>query len=134
MAAPVRCIRTRSRAFCVGRFDSVAVEATSYRLPFKGTITEWNRRLRAKPHSVLKGPLTVAYLKKLRDCDEVLGAFPTRCVGLRTLRVIVWQLPPSHHKDLERLDRSLAGSPQSVLHAVKFRTRAGEMIKPPNRR
>jgi uncharacterized protein YecE (DUF72 family) len=38
------------------------------------------------------------------------------------LRVILWQLPPSLHKNLERLDRFLAVLPKSgVRHAVEFR-------------
>jgi uncharacterized protein YecE (DUF72 family) len=108
-------------SFYAERFDTVEVNATFYRLPFKGMITGWNRRLPAEFHLVLKGPRTVTHLKKLRDCDRALEAFLDRCLELRTLKVILWQLPPSLHRDLERLDEFLTGLPESVRHAVEFR-------------
>ncbi len=108
-------------SFYAERFDTVEVNATFYRLPFKGMITGWNRRLPAAFHLVLKGPRSVTHLKKLRDCERALTAFLDRIGELRTLKVILWQLPPSLHKDLARLDEFLAGLPHTVRHAVEFR-------------
>ncbi|MBI2536765.1 MAG: DUF72 domain-containing protein [Gemmatimonadetes bacterium] len=39
----------------------------------------------------------------------------------KTLRVILWQLPPSLHRDLDRLNRFLSALPRWVRHAVEFR-------------
>ncbi len=108
-------------SFYAERFDTVEVNATFYRLPFRGMITGWNRRLPASFHLVLKGPRSVTHLKKLRDCDRALTAFLDRVGELRTLKVILWQLPPSLHKDLERLHEFLSGLPATVRHAVEFR-------------
>ncbi len=108
-------------AYYATRFDAVEVNATFYRLPFRGMITGWNRRLPRRFHLVVKGPRTVTHLKKLAGCQEPLAAFLERVLALETLRVILWQLPPSLHRDLERLDRFLAALPRSVRHAVEFR-------------
>ena len=116
------CVKGAERlSFYADRFDTVEVNATFYRMPFKGMIAGWNRRLPAAFHLVLKGPRTVTHLRKLRNCDEALEAFLDRALELRTLKVILWQLPPSLRKDLERLEDFLAALPQSVRHAVEFR-------------
>jgi uncharacterized protein YecE (DUF72 family) len=108
-------------SFYAERFETVEVNATFYRLPFKGMITGWNRRLPSSFHLVLKGPRAVTHMKKLRDCDKALEAFLERALQLHTLKVILWQLPPVLHRDLERLDAFLAGLPERVRHAVEFR-------------
>ena len=40
---------------------------------------------------------------------------------LKYLKVILWQLPPNLHKDVQRLDAFLAQLSRSVRHAVEFR-------------
>ncbi len=108
-------------SFYVRHFNTVEINATFYRLPFTGMITGWNRRLPEEFHLAVKGPRTVTHLKKLADCAEPLGRFLERVRELRTLRVILWQLPPSLRKDLDRLDGFLATLPRGPRHAVEFR-------------
>ncbi len=107
--------------FYAERFDTVEVNSTFYRLPFRGMILGWNRRLPPSFHLVVKGPRRVTHLKKLVDCAEPLRAFLDRVGGLRTLKVILWQLPPSLHEDIPRLEDFLASLPGGVRHAVEFR-------------
>ncbi len=108
-------------AYYATQFDTVEVNATFYRLPFAGMITGWNRRLPADFHMVLKGPRSVTHHRKLLDCDDQLRAFFDRVSALETLKVVLWQLPPSLHRDTERLERFLAGLAQGIRHAVEFR-------------
>jgi uncharacterized protein YecE (DUF72 family) len=108
-------------SFYAQKFNTVELNASFYRTPTKPMIDAWNRRLAAGFHLVLKGPRTVTHLKKLRDCREPLEMFLGRALQLRTLRVILWQLPPSLHQDAARLDEFLSGLPQQVRHAVEFR-------------
>ncbi len=103
------------------RFDTVEINATFYRLPYRNLIAGWNRRLPRSFRLVVKGSRTVTHLKKLAGCGEALGTFLGRVLDLRTLRVVLWQLPPSLHRDPERLDRFLALLPDRVRHAVEFR-------------
>lgn len=111
--------------FYAEKFDTVEVNATFYRMPTQTMIDAWNRRLPDEFHLVLKGSRLVTHLKKLQDCREPLEAFWDRARRLRALRVLLWQLPPSLHKNVERLDRFLAGLPEDkdkqVRHAVEFR-------------
>ena len=108
-------------SFYARRFDTVEVNASFYRIPTRAMIDAWNRRLAAGFHLVLKGSRTVTHLKKLRNCEERLGMFLERALQLRSLRVILWQLPPSLHKDVARLGEFLSGLPGKVRHAVEFR-------------
>ncbi len=108
-------------SFYATRFSTVEVNATFYRLPTQAMIDAWNRRLPAGFHLVVKGSRVITHLKKLADCSEPLGMFLDRVAQLRALRVILWQLPPSLHKDPDRLERFLAALPTDWRHAVEFR-------------
>jgi len=107
--------------YYAGQFDTVELNASFYRTPTQTMIDAWNRRLPEGFALVVKGPRTVTHRKKLRDCHEPLERFFERVLQLRRLGVILWQLPPSLHKDVERLDTFLAGLPGRVRHAVEFR-------------
>ena len=104
-----------------GKFDTVEVNSTFYRVPFKGMITGWNRRLPRGFHLVVKGSRRVTHLKKLVDCAEPLQAFLERVLELKRLKVILWQLPPSLHEDIPRLEDFLASLPAGARHALEFR-------------
>jgi uncharacterized protein YecE (DUF72 family) len=108
-------------AFYAGQFDTVEVNATFYRLPTQVMIDAWNRRLPAGFHLVLKASREVTHRKKLLDCAESVTLFLDRARKLRRLEVILWQLPPSLHKDLVRLEAFLAMLPATIRHAVEFR-------------
>lgn len=103
------------------QFDTVEVNATFYRNPAPTAIKAWNTRLGPGFHLVVKGSRAVTHLKKLHDFDEALGRCLDRVLQLRRLRVILWQLPPSLHVDVDRLDAFLRVLPISVRHAVEFR-------------
>ncbi|MGK7345852.1 MAG: DUF72 domain-containing protein [Candidatus Nitrospinota bacterium M3_3B_026] len=108
-------------AYYAERFDTVEVNATFYRTPFQGMIDSWNRRLDPGYHLVVKGPRRVTHLKKLKDCADPLKKFLDRVLQLKSLKVILWQLPPSLGRDTDRLDEFLSGLPKKIRHAVEFR-------------
>ena len=108
-------------AFYVTRFDTVEINATFYRLPTQTMLDAWNGRLPEGFHLVAKGSRVITHLKKLSDCQESLQIFLDRVKQLHALRAILWQLPPSLGKDVDRLDRFLAALPQDIRHAVEFR-------------
>jgi len=102
-------------------FDTVEVNASYYRTPTQTMIDAWNRRLRKNFHLVLKGNRMVTHRKKLKGHEKALDFFLKRSLQLDQLKIILWQLPPSLHKDVERLDDFLTGLPKDVRHAVEFR-------------
>jgi uncharacterized protein YecE (DUF72 family) len=118
-------------SFYTGRFDTVEVNASFYRFPTGPMVAAWNRRLTRGFHLVLKGHRQITHRKKIRDCDEVLAAFLERVLPLRTLRVMLWQLPPSLRRDTGRLEefltllravfRGAGGARRKIRHAVEFR-------------
>lgn len=108
-------------AYYAGLFDTVEVNATFYRLPWTGVILGWNRRLPDGFHLVVKGSRLVTHRKRLLDGDAERDTFLERVSALQTLKVVLWQLPPGLHRDVERLDRFLGGLPTWVRHAVEFR-------------
>jgi uncharacterized protein YecE (DUF72 family) len=108
-------------SFYAERFDTVEVNATFYRNPPPTAIKAWNTRLGPDFHLVVKGSRAVTHLKKIKDCGGQLKACLYRVLQLKRLRVILWQLPPSLHKDVDRLDRFLSMLPRKVRYAVEFR-------------
>ena len=110
-------------AFYCREFDTVEVNATFYRLPTEAMVGAWNRTLTRRFHLVVKGSRLVTHVKKLADCSEPLEVFWGRARQLRSLRAILWQLPPSLSKDVQRLERFLSHLPgrETVRHAVEFR-------------
>jgi uncharacterized protein YecE (DUF72 family) len=108
-------------AYYTRRFDTVEVNVTFYRLPFTGMVAGWNRRLPRRFHLVVKGPRVVTHLRKLVDCRQELDRFFERVGALRTLKVVLWQLPPGLARDEERLAAFLEQLPHRVRHAVEFR-------------
>jgi uncharacterized protein YecE (DUF72 family) len=102
-------------------FPTVELNASFYRLPTETMINSWNRRLPKTFHMAVKGWRSVTHLAKLLNCEEPLHTFLARVEPLQTLRVILWQLPPSLHFDPERLDGFLKQLPEKFRYAVEFR-------------
>ncbi len=107
--------------FYAQHFPAVELNASFYRLPTANMIAAWNRRLPGDFHMAVKGWRSITHLSKLVDCGDKVELFVSRVEGLKTLRVILWQLPPSLHIDLERIDNFLGCLPQKFRYAVEFR-------------
>jgi uncharacterized protein YecE (DUF72 family) len=108
-------------SFYARLFNTVEVNATFYRIPTQTMIAAWNRRLGPEFHLVVKGSRAVTHVKKIANCREQLDKFLERVMQLDRLRLILWQLPPSLHKDVDRLERFLVMLPETIRHAVEFR-------------
>lgn len=107
--------------YYAGQFNTVEVNATFYRLPTQAMIAAWNKRLGPEFHLVVKGSRVVTHLHKIRNCEHALQKFMELVCQLSRLRVILWQLPPSLHKDIPRLEEFISALPEGVRHAVEFR-------------
>jgi len=108
-------------SFYAQQFNAVEVNATFYRLPTANMVQAWNRRLGGGFRLVLKGSRLITHRQRLSDCGEAVGQFFERVQQLQRLAVVLWQLPPTLHKDVGRLAVFLDGLPKSVRHAVEFR-------------
>src|SRR5437016_13681429 len=91
--------------FCAERFSSIEVNGTFYRLQEKSTYKKWRDETPERFVFAIKGHRYVTHNKKLLDVDEPV----IRCresaspLGER-LAAVVWQLPASLKKNIERLE------------------------------
>jgi uncharacterized protein YecE (DUF72 family) len=103
-------------------FSTVELNASFYRLPFVNTVKGWHEKAPKGFLYAVKGNRRITHLKKLADVDEELKTFFQRISGLgEHLGPVLWQLPPSLHRDDALLDHFLGGLPREFHHAVEFR-------------
>jgi uncharacterized protein YecE (DUF72 family) len=104
------------------QFNTVEVNATFYRLPTQAMLDAWNRNLKRGFHLVLKGSRRITHFQHLKNSKDSVELFFDRASQLKTLKVVLWQLPPSMEKDIVHLDAFLKILPKKkVRHAVEFR-------------
>jgi uncharacterized protein YecE (DUF72 family) len=114
--------RARWLEHYAGRFPTVEVNATFYRLPSVKAVARWRESVPAGFRFVVKGSRYLTHIKRLTDTTEGLRRFFERVEPLGPcLDTVLWQLPPNMRLDVERLDAFLAALPTHVRHAVEFR-------------
>ena len=103
-------------------FPTVEINATFYRLPTENMVKGWHDKAPDDFIFAVKGSRFITQMKKLNVTSDSISIFFERITPLREhLGPILWQLPPSLHKDVPRLDRFLAIVPKRFRHAVEFR-------------
>ena len=106
-------------------FDTVEINASFYRVPLESTFDGWREKAPVGFRYAVKANRFMTHMKKLLDCEQPLGEFIDLARRLGpTLGPILYQLPPSLHKDLPRLDAFLERLPDDVEHVVEFRHRS----------
>jgi uncharacterized protein YecE (DUF72 family) len=108
-------------SYYASRFPTGEINATFYRLPSQATVAAW--REATPPHFVFawKASRFITQAKKLRDPEEPLARVFAPMAALGAKRgPTLFQLPPSLHLDLPRLEQFLARLP-SGRHTVEFR-------------
>jgi uncharacterized protein YecE (DUF72 family) len=114
--------RSRWLEHYAGRFPTVEVNATFYRLPSARMIDGWRERTPEDFRFVFKGSRLITHAKRLIDCESAVRVLFERIQPLgKRLRVMLWQLPPDLERDADRLDAFLALLPAPPRHAVEFR-------------
>lgn len=103
-------------------FDTVEINASFYRLPLAATFDGWREKAPEGFRYALKVNRFITHLKKLVGVEDEVDRFIdlARRLG-QTLGPLLYQLPPSLHKDLPRLDRFLSRLPHDMEHVVEFR-------------
>jgi len=103
-------------------FDTVEINASFYRLPLASTFDGWREKAPPGFRYAVKANRFITHMKKLLDCEESVDTFIALARKLEhTLGPILYQLPPSLHKDLGRLDAFLARLPRDIEQVVEFR-------------
>jgi uncharacterized protein YecE (DUF72 family) len=107
------------------KFDTVEINASFYRLPLASTFAGWREKAPPGFRYAVKVNRFITHMKKLIDCDEPLDQFIALARPLEDkLGPLLYQLPPSLHKDVARLEAFLRRLPDDLEHVVEFRHRS----------
>ena len=113
-------------------FDTVEINASFYRLPLEKTFDGWREKAPEGFRYAVKANRFITHLKKLVGCDPEIDRFVNLARRLEhALGPILYQLPPSLHKDVGRLETFLARLPKDVEQVVEFRHKSwydGEVL------
>src|SRR5204863_6703366 len=99
---------THHLEFYTGKFNTVEINATFYRLPLPTTVKAWHRRSPENFVFAVKGSRFITQMKKLNVERASIKIYFERVKYLKEkLGPILWQLPPNFGFNAERLDRFL---------------------------
>ena len=104
-------------------FDTVEINATFYRLPRASAVARWAAVTPPAFCFAVKGSRYLTHVKRLREASPNVALLEERIAPLRAsgkLGVVLWQLPPTFHRDDDRLEAALAALPAG-RHAFEFR-------------
>lgn len=103
-------------------FDTVEINASFYRVPLSTTFEGWREKAPDGFRYAVKVNRFITHMKKLLECEEEVDRFIelARLLGDK-MGPLLYQLPPSLHKDVERLDKFLARLPSDIEQVVEFR-------------
>ena len=105
-----------------GRFDSVELNTTFYRLPAPASVERWERAVPPGFTFAVKVGSFGSHRKKLRDAASWLPRHLDRVGRLGDkLGPNLVQLPPRWRRDVARLDEFLHVAPASLRWAVELR-------------
>jgi uncharacterized protein YecE (DUF72 family) len=106
-------------------FDTVEINASFYRLPLASTFDAWREKAPPGFRYAVKVNRFITHMKKLLDCREEVERFIALARPLQgKLGPLLYQLPPSLHKNLERLETFLSWLPDDLEQVVEFRHRS----------
>src|SRR3954464_13807252 len=108
--------------YYAGRFDTVEINNTFYRMPAEAMLARWAAEVSSDFTFTLKAPRRITHDKRLRDAQDDVVEFCRRASALGDrLAVLLFQLPPFLKKDLARLRDFLAVVPAGARAAFEFR-------------
>jgi uncharacterized protein YecE (DUF72 family) len=108
--------------FYAGRFPTVEINNTFYRMPAADMLRKWDEQTPESFTFVLKAPQRITHHKRLGDVDGDVGHFfdTAKALGPK-LGPVLFQLPPYMKKDLDRLKAFLDLLPKGPPAAFEFR-------------
>ncbi|UCC99994.1 MAG: DUF72 domain-containing protein [Phycisphaerales bacterium] len=103
-------------------FDTVEINNTFYHLPKEQTVQRWRELAPEGFLYAVKANRYITHIKKLTDAAEPLERFFERINLLENaLGPVLYQLPPSLHKDLVRLEAFIKQLPKKPPTVFEFR-------------
>jgi len=109
-------------SFYAGRFDSVEINNTFYRMPNPEMVGKWGEQVPDAFTFVLKAPQRITHQKRLAGAEgDVAHFFDVAETLGEKLGPVLFQLPPFARKDAARLRDFLAVLPPARKVAFEFR-------------
>jgi uncharacterized protein YecE (DUF72 family) len=108
--------------FYAGRFPTVEINNTFYRMPKADLLQAWADQVPETFAFVIKAPKRITHDRRLLECEDLLRHFygVVDVLGPR-LGPLLFQLPPNFKKDVPRLDAFFDAMPERRRVAVEFR-------------
>lgn len=114
--------KSRWFRFYAGRFDTVEINNTFYRLPEAEVFESWRKQAPEGFCYALKFSRFATHLKRLKDPKEPLSRFLQRARKLKgALGPILVQLPPRWDIRLDRIEAFLEAAPRNFRWTIEFR-------------
>jgi uncharacterized protein YecE (DUF72 family) len=109
-------------AYYAGRFSTVEINNTFYRMPKEDLLSGWAAQVPEDFTFVIKASQRISHIQRLKECAELLSYLfhVTSTLGAR-LGPILFQLPPNFRKDVPRLRSFFAEMPERRRVAFEFR-------------
>jgi uncharacterized protein YecE (DUF72 family) len=119
---PERLPVSKMLHFYTGKFDTVEVNSSFYRLPPEHGLRDWRARTPPDFCFAMKGSRFLTHMKKLRDTGQGIERFFERAELLvPKLGPVLFQLPPRWPANPQRLADFLAALPRGHHYAFEFR-------------
>jgi uncharacterized protein YecE (DUF72 family) len=121
---PPRLPQRRWLEFYAGRFDTVEVNSSFYRLPKRKAVERWAAATPERFLFAVKVSRYVTHTRRLAGVEESLPRLLAPLDPLLEtgkLGPLLWQLPPNFARDDARLEVALRAFPARLRHAVEFR-------------
>src|SRR5262245_21274774 len=101
--------------FYAGRFGTVEINNTFYRLPKPSVLQAWAAHVPAHFRFALKAPQRITHFQRLKGSNATLKDFLKVAATLKArLGPLLFQLPPNMKKDAPRLKAFLKLLPKST--------------------
>jgi uncharacterized protein YecE (DUF72 family) len=108
--------------FYAGRFNTVEINNTFYRMPAPAMVAKWAEQVPEAFVFALKAPQTITHRRQLNDAGDAVAFFwkTARELGPK-LGPVLFQMPPFFKKDIGRLRDFLRQLPEDCRAAFEFR-------------
>ena len=119
---PATLAKAKWLEFYAGNFNTVELNNSFYRLPSEAAFTNWRDSTPPDFTYSVKVSRFISHIKRLKDTGDAVEKFIARARILdKKLGPLLYQLPPSMHRNDELLESFLSGLPGDVRHVVEFR-------------
>jgi uncharacterized protein YecE (DUF72 family) len=119
---PEKLPKAKWLEFYAGRFNTVELNSSFYRLPSEAAFSNWHDSTPVNFTFSVKVSRFITHIKRLRDIEESLEKFIDRAKILgEKLGPLLYQLPPSMHRNDELLELFLSNLPKGMKHVFEFR-------------